>query len=156
MCHLWGNIPGKGIDFQIFMLNFKWILRVKLRNERGIKLPAAAYFPLKCHMKWVKCPENGKSKWDFSSSSWLSLLHHSPCSLCPHRDQIEDVEVKCSSCCAVFLHPDVGTEPRISHCTNKSSLQLQDPCSSGGCLLPTFLPQKETSDSQLGEKELQR
>lgn len=33
------------------MLYTKWILRVKLRNERGIKLIAAAYFPLKCHVK---------------------------------------------------------------------------------------------------------
>lgn len=126
-CHLWGNIPKKGIDFQIFMLYFKWILRVKLRNERGIKLTAAVYFPLKCHVKCVEGPENGVRKQDFSSSSssstsssWQWLLYCSPCSSCPHRDQIEDVEVKCSSCCTVFPHPDVGTEPKILHCTSKS------------------------------------
>lgn len=110
------------------MLYFKWILRVKLRNERGIKLTAAVYFPLKCHVKCVEGPENGVRKQDFSSSfsssstssSWQWLLHCSPCSSCPHRDQIEDVEVKCSSCCTVFPHPDVGTEPKILHCTSKS------------------------------------
>lgn len=103
------------------MLYFKWILSVKLRNERGIKLTVAVYFPAEYHVECVKGPEMEVSKEDFSSFSWLWFLHHSPsCFLCPHRGQIEDVEVKCSSCCTVFPHPDVGTEPKILHCTSKS------------------------------------
>lgn len=42
--------------------------------------------------------------------------------LCAHIEvQIEDGDVKCRGCCTVFPHPDVGTEPKILHCTSKQS-----------------------------------
>lgn len=143
--------------YWLLMPCFKWILRVKSRNERGIKLTAAAYFPLKCHVKCMKGPGSGVNKTDFSSSSlWSWLLHGSPsCSLCPHRgtDWRWGREMQRLLYCFSPSWCGNWTQNLALH---KQTVQLQDPCSSGGCLLSTFLPWKETWDSQLGRKQLQR
>lgn len=47
------------------MLYFKWILSVKLRNERDIKLTVAVYFPAEYHVECVKGPENGREQGRF-------------------------------------------------------------------------------------------
>lgn len=47
------------------MLYFKWILSVRLRNERGIKLTAAVYFPPEYQVECVKGPENGSEQVRF-------------------------------------------------------------------------------------------
>lgn len=112
---------------------FKCILRVNLSTEGGIKLTAATYFPLKCNVTCMKGPGSGASKNDFlllllllfllillllpvASARSIALL---PAPYGPVEIKIQDVEVKCSSCCIVVPHTDAGTEPKVSHCASK-------------------------------------
>lgn len=105
----------------MFTPRFKWFLRVNSRNEEGIKLTVAEYFPLKWHVKCTKGPWNEVSKNDVLlpavAAACSTALLPAPCSYV--EIQVQGVKLKCSSRCLVVPRTDAGAEPKRLYYTRK-------------------------------------